>query len=677
MNDVPPAWVHGVMGSVHSGQGSQFNIHYQYPAGPFAPDDLRALLNDSEGKAPRAVAEDELMWLRRHFIHPRGYDRAYELLERRHTVLLDGHPGSGRTATARMLLRYLPRAGGKFLELLPDGDEEERRLDPDRVGEADQLLLDLSDADQQVWRGIQAELSGFRASVSQKRAHLVVVLPPQVGHHLHQEYAALRVEISRPPGMRLELDIIRRRLRYAGVDPTVAEPVPDTLRDYLVQRPPLREVAGLARLLCEEAARFPTPAHSFDDWCAAAVDAATRREPQVAELLEGLPQAPERALLLSAAMLHEARADSVHKASVDLLAAVGHPEDATSLLERRGLDERLRAIKAATDTRRLVRFDQLRFDEAVRHHFWDNHPDLRPSLRTWIGGALALPGLTDADRDRLVQRFAEQCCRTRRAEDLFGLVERWAGTSDRGPGIRAAAQLLKHGLEDAELGRPCRSRIYTWATGQRLSRGLRRVLISVCLEVMPVRHPYAAMVRLHHLAARETPGDEARRALVELVLGDHRLHRRMLERLASPSSQRDAVTDVSLFLELADPRALTEAGLRAFPLLAEAHVGHWLTKGWRNVFRSRPWGEWRSRAESWFDAACDGLPYGHRLLDILTAACTEDVGVQARLYASARDWARAHPHPGPERSGLPAALLKSIMTKRNLRSAVQQEAAAP
>lgn len=363
-------------GPTHTGPGAQHNYYYGGGDG-----DARRLADSARGQAPRAVAEDELRWLRRRFVHPVGYSAAYDTLAARHTVLVDGAPGSGRRATARMLLLDLPRGGGRFLELPPAKEAEEQWLDPDQVGDADQLLLDLSGADERTWHEAEARLSAFRKAVADRGAHLTVVLPRNADRRLSPEYAALRVAISRPPGLQLEHDLIKRYLRLAGLDPAAADPLPAPLREHLDRRPPLRDVAGLARLLCE-AGLAAKPGETFRDWCEAALAAVSDCGPEVDTLVKRQRRAPQRALLLSAAMLHGVRADTVHQASDTLLAAIGHPENTTSPLERQGLGSRLARIEAALTDDGTVRFDRLRFDAAVRDHFWNNHPDLYAPLRT-------------------------------------------------------------------------------------------------------------------------------------------------------------------------------------------------------------------------------------------------------------------------------------------------------
>ncbi|GAA4927854.1 hypothetical protein ACFPM3_08375 [Streptomyces coeruleoprunus] len=670
MSSVPPPGAEGTNGPVHTGPGSQHNSNHYHTTNNFyggGDPDPRTLANDARGKAPQAVADDELQWLRQHFVHPLGYNEADDILEARHTVLLDGLPGSGRRAAARMLLYGRRHDGGRLLELVPYGEDDAEWLDPEQVGDADRLLLDLSDSDAARWPDVRTRLSGFRKAVRDRNARLAVVLPVRAARDLTPEYAALRVEIARPPGLRLEQDLVKRYLRNAGLDATVADPVPDRLRGYLARRPPLREVADVAGLV-RDAALAGRPGESFTDWCDTAIDAVVDRSSEVARLVEDRSGAAERALLLSLAMLHAVRPDTLQAAADRLLAVLDHPDNPTPLMERQGLGTRLEEIHAARGDDGLVRFGRPRFGRAVRNHFWENHPDLHPALLAWVGDALTLPGLTPHDRERLVTRFAEQCAGNLRPADLFAVVGTWADRTARGPGVHAAARLLTLGLEDPRLDAACRAQIYEWSTDAHLSKGLRRVLVGVCFAVMPVRHPYQAVVRLHHLAAREGRSGEARDALVELVRGDRRLHRWTLDRLVRPAVGRDRATDLALFLALAAPEPLLDAGGRAFPLLAEAGVRRSLVDGWRSVFASAPREQWRPVAGAWLDAA--RAPRGELLLDVLVAAAAPRADALVALHAAAR----ARPVSGAARTALLTTLIQKITEARRSRSAGNEEA---
>ncbi|NED80291.1 hypothetical protein G3I76_09360, partial [Streptomyces sp. SID11233] len=97
---------------------------------------------------------------------------ARERLEESRTVFLDGAPGSGRQAAARVLLAEY----GSFRELLPGEQDEPSLRDPALLSEGDLVLLDLSAADRHRWARMHAELGTLRRSAHTKAARLVVVM---------------------------------------------------------------------------------------------------------------------------------------------------------------------------------------------------------------------------------------------------------------------------------------------------------------------------------------------------------------------------------------------------------------------------------------------------------------------------------------------------------------------
>lgn len=70
----------------------------------------------------------------------------------------------------------------------------------------------------------------------------------------------------------------------------------------------MRDIADLARLIVRARATAPD-CEAFAQWCARARDAMTDRGPQVARQVAGLRHGAQRAVLMSAAVLHGAHAD--------------------------------------------------------------------------------------------------------------------------------------------------------------------------------------------------------------------------------------------------------------------------------------------------------------------------------------------------------------------------------
>ncbi|MFJ8002376.1 hypothetical protein ACIQ7D_35620 [Streptomyces sp. NPDC096310] len=647
-------------GPTHTGPGTQNN----YYAGK--------LSEDSKGRSPRAIAEAELLWLRRHFVEPEGYAEALETLEEQRLVLLDGAVGNGRSATARVLLHRLAPGRRMMRELLLEKDDEDssRGLDPELIEDEGRLLLDLSAANDRRWETVQAELSAFRAVLPDRRAALVVVLPQGVRRLVPSAMTELHHVISRPPGQ--ELDIIKLHLRRAKLDPGLADSGSHALAEFLERRPPLADVAGFAQYLCRAAAEDPSL--SFATWCARALNALSGQPEDARKRLRDTPKGASRALLVATAMLHEARSDAVHRAASLLLTTVDPSVRARPALRHRPLSERLGNIEARTHADSRVRFSQFDLDAAIRTQVWHDFPDLRDALREWVGRILVLPELDAPDQEALVSRFASECLACRRPDDLLTLSERWTRTPDEAR-LLAAARALRHGLHHREFGPRFRDRIYTWATSRQLSAAQRRVLVDVCQADMAVRHPHAALVRLHHLARREQPGTLARDALTELMADNHRLRRRMLARLTSDNPSYLAA-DTGLFLSFAEPGPLSDPGVRSRPLITESAVRRDLTTGWARVFRTLPEERWTGHVHAWLDTVCEPSPEGDLFLDVLVAACGRRGDRLGLLYRTGRRWAAGQSTGNGQATALPGRLLQKVTEAQRARSTSAHQASA-
>ncbi|MBG0817566.1 hypothetical protein [Planomonospora sp. ID82291] len=616
-------------GEVHAGRGDQYNSD-----GPQYNNCTFAASAGAGGKHPRTVADDQLLWLWRRFVHPGGFGRARRVLSSCGTVLLDGTPGSGRTAAAKMLLYELRSGPETFRELLPD-EEREGHPNVEGVGDGDLVWLDLATASERLWSEVHGGLPSLRKTVQERGARLVVVLPGGRVERLHPELGQYRVEITRPPGAQ----VFQRYLRLAGVpaSDTVA-PVP-ALSGFLRANRSMQEIAEFAERVAR--ARSAPGAGGFATWCENARAAVTDRSAEVARFVAQLRRGPQRALLLTAAMLHGAHADAVHGAGAVLLRMVENPQEECPLLERADLVERLHEIHAEPDAHGKVSFRKPGYDAAVRAHFWRHMPELREHLQAWVEKTVGSPDLDRGDRDGLVRRFAEQCLHDRYRTALVSLLWRWtAGPSRSELRLRAAAGLLEQGLQHDEHGRFFREKIFEWSLKEDLPDGLSQVLVEACWQTMAVRHPDQAMVRLHHLARREGRATRAREALVGLVRADPRLHRSMLERLCrhftGELGRREWPLDVDLFLELAEPRLITDGGTHAHAFLADTAVRERLAAGWSAAFRLRAPDEWTPQAHAWLSAASRQGRYRARLVDVLMEGSERRMDVRARLYVLAR-----------------------------------------
>ncbi|MFH8491516.1 hypothetical protein [Streptomyces longisporoflavus] len=502
------------------------------------------------------------------------------------------------------------------------------------------MLFDLSAANERLWNTVQSQLWDFYASVQSKHARLAVVLPKHRTDQLAPEFLPFRRHIEPPD----RIDVIIRHLRFGGLDTRICHPLPSSLLAFVETKPPMRELARLAVRIVEMRAT-EREGGDFAALCGQAVAEQTDRGPEVAGLVPHVRRGPQRALLITAALLHGARVEAVHTATAALLSVAKSPGEVRPLLEHPGLDERLEKIDAASDGDSRVRFERRGFARAVRRHFWTTRPDLREPLRVWVSQIVDLSELTDADRERLVRRFTELCLSTEDTEGLIHLVKDWTDApaeTDRTRATnrwRAAAQLLEQSVSSEACGGKFRHQIYEWSTQRQLSDSLRHVLAEVCEKVMAVRHPEAALVRLHHLARRERSPGVARESLLRYVTNDPedlRLHRRLMYRLTVSSSDIYRLPDTDLFLELTAPTKLPKPFLRSSPTRS------WLTTGWAAAFDSAEREHWTACAESWISAAdaTEDPAISNHLFDVLVAAAGTRYAILSRLFASARERTR-------------------------------------
>jgi hypothetical protein len=639
------SYVHEARGPMHSGDGNQY-IYIQA---------AEARLREQAGRRTRSIAEEDREHLAGCFVPPPGLRQARDQLRTTHTVLLGGAPGNGRRTAALMLLHELsvpPKARGTLHELpdTPD-DTTAAPLDPDDVSEGDRLLLDLSGVEASQYVAVQGAFSDFRDGLLRRGAHLAVVLPHHLDYLLRDDLKRFKAEIRRPRAQRL----LAAHLRHDGITPPAAELGGKELTSYLTQAP-MREVAGLADRIrrCRDVS---PPDRGFPHWLTESLEDQHDRSTRVAADIATGRSGRQRALMLSLAMFHGVGPGTVLQATNALLDVLSHPPDPMPRLDRVDLHAELSTINARTGPDGLVRFHDAGYDRAVRDHFWTYLPDIRTSLRTWFRNCLTEPGLGPDARKEAVARFAGQSLRADRPEDLTWLATEW--TSKKAPAgmLADAAQALAVGLDDERYGRRFRQQIYDWSTSTEPESDLRQVLITVCSTTMARSHPDQALVRLHHLARRahapaarthRMVGVNASRALLNLVDGDHRLYRLLLDRLATgiPREGDHGQVDRALFLQLADPTRLI--GLRA--------VRDALRTCWAGVLRA-PVEAWSTDLDRWL-TACEDVRHRDLILRVLAGACSADVRTSGRLYRVALRWQRAG--RGPQRVDVLALLLRKL-----------------
>ncbi|MEW2548667.1 hypothetical protein AB0910_23345 [Streptomyces sp. NPDC047002] len=650
--------------AVHSGTGTQNNYYSVHPPGDQAP-----LSEDSTGRAPRELAKEHLLWLMPRFEPPTGYARAYARLVRHHVVLLDGEPGTGRTATAEVLLRNHAPRRDTFHEIV--ADPEQQLLDPEQIAEDGRLLLDLSSAPRGRLQEVEKQLGSFTTTLERRHAALVVILPTGSARNLPSFLGRKAALIERPP--HAEIRILRRFLRLSHVRGRETAPPPQSLKRFVDANHSLEEAARFAWQV-STAVSEGTP---FSAACDTVATMLADRSGEASALLARVRDSRTRGLLIATALLEGARSDAVHEAARALHTSVGGEAGASPVLAARPLSERFLSIDAGIQPDGCVRFAAPGMAKAVARQVWRDFPDLRNALRTWVAAALALPRLHEPEREALVLRFAELSLHEEHHEDLKDLALQWSRSSS-GYERRAAVRLLGAGLGHRTAGQEFRAYLYDRSRQETLTRPERQVLVAVCRGDLAVHHPFAAVVRLHHLARREAPGTVAGDALMELAAEGRRLLRFLLGRVThSSDGEPHRVPDAELFLRCADsPHVRGGSGAEGRPLAADPAVRAELATGWAEVFACLDTGRWFPCARGWFDtAARDGDAHG--LVDVLIDACQGRSSAQGLLYRAAVRWAATRPAGDTAAFALPGAILQRVKEIHAHRAALPRETPTP
>lgn len=299
-------WVTDPQGAVHSGSGDQFNV-------------TTWVIGANErliraGATRLRIVQQHRRWLRWCFVRPRHYGRAAErLAEPGAVVLLNGPSGSGRRAAAAMLLEEAVVPGGRMEELPLRWEEDSLDASAD-----DRYLLDLSGVSDTDYPDAQRSLMHYWATVEQRGARLVAVLPAGLDCMLDGTFSPLLVQLERPRGRA----VLSRYLRVNGVD-FDPEQLKGEALDRMFSASPMRELTRLGDLIVQarDSRRYGA---SFEDWCKEAVVSVTDVSNEVARQLREHRGALDRALLLAAAMAGGAASEAVLSGAHCLLNVLRH-----------------------------------------------------------------------------------------------------------------------------------------------------------------------------------------------------------------------------------------------------------------------------------------------------------------------------------------------------------------
>jgi hypothetical protein len=111
----------------------------------------------------------------------------------------------------------------------------------------------------------------------------------------------------------------------------------------------------------------------------------------------------------------------------------------------------------------------------------------------------------------------------------------------------------------------------------------------------------------------------------------------LLSRLTDVNPERKIWNaDALLFLDLADPGALTDPDTHGLALIARPITARQLTDGWRLAFSRVSYDTWSFRAQHWLRRAADDERHRHLLLGVLVDGAERRTSILSRLYAMTR-----------------------------------------
>ncbi|SFL13627.1 hypothetical protein SAMN05216275_15820 [Streptosporangium canum] len=604
--------VNAATAPTHTGSGDQTNNFIQSAAASLKAAD------------PRWVSRDYLDWLNPRFVPPPHFGEAQHRFENSGIVVVSGESGNGRRTAALMLLsnwRGEPETG--TIRSLPDSIEELNETeDISSWEDGDRILADLSTADPSEYKPLQERLSSYRAKLREYRACLVVVVPAERLPLLLPEFDSLVVRVGSPSGMR----VFQRYLRVEGITYT-AEEIDAAELGRHVASCSMWDVAKLASIVLE-AKRSQHGRGGFTEWCREAITALSDRDNEIVDNIKKLRDGGQRALLLSAGLLSGASADAVEYTAGILLTASGRPEEDPAF-ERPDLAERFRDLNL-TREEGIVRFKGLAYDQAIRRYFWDNFPRLRDSFREAVARVVESGELQSPQSLELVSRFADQCLRTNRPNDLDQLAFRWALKESLLP---FAARALECGLLAPRHARRFRRQIYGWVTGPEPDPWFGWVLVRVCADIMAQQYPEQAQIRLLHLSRHSSPLVSARAqdALCEQAERSRRFYRRLLDRLTLNGRRGWSDGETATFLKASDPEKLITRPRGQVAPLEDRRVRAGLSTCWAVLLAQRPRDEWMERLHTWLDQL-NTAPMRKHFMNILIAAIRGDDRSSALLY---------------------------------------------
>ena len=585
----------------------------------------------------QALTPERVDYLREVYVRSPAGEGAVRALNDRHAVALVGPAGCGRRISAVHAITEL-HAVPHPIYLDPS---DSRRDLPVNTGCG--YIVDIDEQTVREMDGLTEMIATYRDRLAAAGAYLVVTATREGWRALGPRTAVDPIFVQPPPAAavfgahlnRLRAGEAGRWINHQGVLDALngAEPG-DAVR-----------LADLADASLASA--------SGEDAVQQALNAYRNWSTQLATWFKENDEGHLRALLISAAALHNAEASTVFAAADRLIEAVKLQRPSGGGLVGDGVTELLRAIGAdLTDDGRIC-LPRPAYPQSILDHVWDDRPHLRADLKRWLvqlPGGVRTPGAEDAG-DALIDLAIRQADSTL----ISYAVGEWADL----PACRplAVTALTEAGVSDS-IGRTVRRTMYDWASSARTPQSLKLTLADVCGGQYGKSFPRNAMTRLRHLSLN----------------GDVEVHNHVVAALLAlagePALRDSKLEDIVRWAK--DPTQICLPGIRAFLALgdrggvdllpgsiADPARLELLADGLRAALHHPAYADQaREMCRVWLESAAQGTQSADVVTDVLARTCknSSDIGTLGSL---AWHWGHVGGQPAPtDREKICAELLQ-------------------
>ncbi|MEV1056359.1 hypothetical protein AB0I92_03820 [Micromonospora chalcea] len=531
-------------------------VAYPEPVGvfakPFTPNDARppyqsAQVHGSHSRLYQAgrdvnLTEQKLRWLplvpigeevescTTAFYPPRRYDEAARIFARSEfgVTVLSGRPGTGRRSSA---LTLLSDNGAQYVhECLTDWTPIPRTDVLPKEPEG-RYLLDLTNEPTEIPEQFGRTLMAYGRVLAELNARMVILVTNKLWQACASDTVSITVELA-PPSVRgvlnAHLQAFGDHLKWLDDDATLRGLV-DELE---VGESGPRRVAELAAIVSRYTP-FDEPAvdqirEAFRHWKhyldrqfaeyrdARGVDAGALQAQQMGA-------ARARALLIAVAVLDGAPSEVVLDACDELLKKLRANPSARDILIGPELQDLIDRIDAELvgDTITITRKSP-GLDKAVLERVWQQRPQLRTPIRSWLESITTTGAVANDHLDRVADVLVRLAADLGSLETL-DIVQKWLTQKSRHRTL--AITILERLAISNEVGSVVRRRLYEWAS-RKSGVDILTGVAEVCAGQLAHHSVKAALSRLRLLigheviAARPAAAQALRQLAVNDELGD-------------------------------------------------------------------------------------------------------------------------------------------------------------